>query len=362
MYRENGVLLANKGAVLNEAQSTIIRETEEIFTSLGDLSAYYEAKESKLPGKAANDESNNSSYNPIRQLDVLEKELLRIYYSPSRASSLEDLIWMRARIRSICKHAPDAALAKIFLDNKRLYSVQHAIHVAVLVELTTSFLNWSNEQIESLVGASLTMNISMGILQDRLQKQSKPLNEQQKNLISAHPTKSVEILKKIGIKDSAWMESVLKHHETPDGLGYPSQLKLENIPISATLLRMADVYCAKISGRSYRNPMLPHIAAKDLFVGIDKEVHSEIVSAFLKILGLFPPGTLVRMSNKEIGIVFKRGEKINTPIVKILLGKNSLKAHSPKIVKADDDKNKIIDIVSHKQLSQKGNFIDLWNL
>ncbi len=82
-------------------------------------------------------------------------------------------------------------------------------------------------------------------------------------------------------------EIALSHQEKWDGSGYPQGLRAEDIPVSARLMALADVYDALISRRVYKDPM-PHAKAVEIIEqGRGSHFDPDIVDAFLDIHGSF---------------------------------------------------------------------------
>jgi len=80
---------------------------------------------------------------------------------------------------------------------------------------------------------------------------------------------------------------VYSHHERWDGTGYPEGLSGEEIPVSARLMALADVYDALISRRVYKNP-IPHSIAIEIISGeAGKHFDPAVVEAFLALADRF---------------------------------------------------------------------------
>ena len=88
------------------------------------------------------------------------------------------------------------------------------------------------------------------------------------------------------------MEAVLYHHEAWNGHGYPTGLQGEEIPVSARMLTVADVYDVLTSQRSYKNP-LSNTAARDrLLQGSGSSFDPQAVEAFVHLIDSTPDFTL----------------------------------------------------------------------
>lgn len=115
--------------------------------------------------------------------------------------------------------------------------------------------------------------------------------------------------------DPVWLDLVLTHHERLDQTGYPNRIESDTLATEAQVLNVADQYCAKISRRSYRQPLIHKGMLKEIFMSGDQVVSPEVAAYFIKVLGFYPPGMLLHLANDEVGFVLRCGEKADTPIV-----------------------------------------------
>jgi hypothetical protein len=122
-------------------------------------------------------------------------------------------------------------------------------------------------------------------------------------------------LRRLGVRDEWWIKTVLQHHESWDGSGYPGGLRAENIARTAQIVALADRYCALVSSRTYRKAMLPRLAIQELDMRIGRDIDKPLVAALVATMGIFPPGSLVRLRNGEGGIVVKRLLDPQHPVV-----------------------------------------------
>jgi hypothetical protein len=194
------------------------------------------------------------------------------------------------------------------------YSIAHSMHVAAVWALIA--LRQEGAKPETLtvpLAAALTMNLAMLSLQDRLTHQDAPPKPVQREQIQAHPRQGVEMLRAAGVTDAIWLALVEQHHEEPEGVGYPAGLA-EPLP-EARRLHMIDIFCASFGGRAQRPPMLADAAARRLF---QQHAKDPTALALAKEFGLYPPGSIVRLTSLEVGLVVRRGAAANTPLVVVL--------------------------------------------
>jgi HD-GYP domain-containing protein (c-di-GMP phosphodiesterase class II) len=216
---------------------------------------------------------------------------------------------------------PDIAIyLSVRQDARRLnlYGLTHSLHCALLCQLLATRLAWPAERIRTLVKAALTMNLSILEVQGRYAVHGR-LGEAQRAQIQAHPGQAVERMRAAGVTDEAWLQTVLEHHERSGGGGYPNNLS--EVSEDASVLRMADVFMAKISARSER-PALPiQDAARQMFA---EARGSPAAAAIIKEYGIYPPGNYVQLVSGEMAIVIRRGATAHTPLAAAITDKSGL--------------------------------------
>lgn len=190
------------------------------------------------------------------------------------------------------------------------YSVPHSLYSALVAYLMAQRLAWDAASTLTLVKAALTMNCASIDEQDKMAAQECAPSSTQRKQIHEHPMRSVALLQAAGVRDADWLKAVAQHHERTDGSGYPAHVT--DVALMAQALHHADVYMAKISPRSYRQPMTIQQAARDLF---QEDKGGAISSAIIKTFGIYPPGNFVRLRSGEIAVVIRRGDHANAPIV-----------------------------------------------
>ncbi len=258
---------------------------------------------------------------PPQAIDAWDE--LKRHLSQLLRSTEPDAEWLKAldaaalRLRTLGHRSPDMALylmlqsASVEVDR---YSAQHAMLCALICELCAEALDWPADEVDTLVRAALTMNLSMSATQDALARQSGPLSDLQREEVHTHAARSAALLAAAGVQDRLWLEVTRRHHDdipvsADDAKGDPWRL--------AQLLHRVDIYTAKLSCRASREPASPAIAARDAC--LDANGHPDAIGAtMLRTLGLYPPGCFVLLATGETGVVIQRGAKAHTPVVALL--------------------------------------------
>jgi len=239
---------------------------------------------------------------------------------------------------------PDKVLFQILRhDQTKLnsYGVSHSLHSAAVCCLSAKRMGWADGQRRTLVAAAMSMNLSMIELQGRLAVQAVPPNPEQRAAIDDHPLRSAQMLRMAGVECPLWLAAVEQHHELADGSGYPR--RLTDVGELAQALHYADVFTAKLSARSSRAPLMPNVAARQMFT--DSSGHP-LAAALIKEFGMYPPGCFVRLASGEIAIVIHRGETVATPVVACLTNVAGQAMMRPQRRETTDKANAIVALVA----------------
>lgn len=248
-----------------------------------------------------------------QRIGALDTLLQAVGRDTALAPALAD--FADAHVALVDRHVDAALFLCIRQDDRRfaLYGLTHALHTATVALLCARQLGWPPARIRALVGAALTMNVSMRDLQAQMAEQSDPPTRRQLDEIRGHPTRSAQLLRASGVTDADWLQTVEDHHERAGEGGYPRGVG--EVGEMAQLLRAADVFMAKVSPRALRAPLLPQVAARQLF---QQEQGGPIAAALIKSLGVYPPGDFVRLKNGESAVVVARTATGNAPVVAVL--------------------------------------------
>lgn len=214
---------------------------------------------------------------------------------------------------------PDLAIFQVLRQEGNAhiqYGLNHSVHAAIVCRLVAQRLAWSPDEATRAFKAALTMNLGMLELQGTLAAQSTPPSEAQRRQILAHPIRSRDMLIQAGVTDADWLGAVEQHHMRPDGSGYPAaESAMSEL---ASLLQRADIYTAKLSARSLRDPIAADRAGRQIFM---TDPSNPVTAALVKEFGVYPPGSFVRLVNGESGVVVKRGPTVVSPVVAVLTGR-----------------------------------------
>ncbi|MBS1208304.1 MAG: hypothetical protein H6R19_702 [Proteobacteria bacterium] len=350
VFDSTGRLLLRKGFVI---------EREAQIESLMERGMYVDAAmfhaSPALPGI-----TSAVRHDPIRDWEDLQAHLgIALQSSAVDASMRLEVREIARLLLLLTERYTDLVLAAIMLMDHRKYPLAHSVHCAAIANMVARRAGWKTDDRLSLICAALTMNVGMLALQLHLCNQREALSPEQRTAINQHPAESVRILSEHGIEDPDWLSAVLEHHEKHDGSGYPR--KITNPCEGAMILQTADIFAAKVSPRAHRKPMIASEATKLAYIELSENGRNPYPAILVKELGIYPPGTIIRLANGETGVVQKRGAAANTPIVAILSNAHGVPMLKPLIRNtATDPAFKIASVMAREKSLIGLNFERIW--
>jgi hypothetical protein len=260
--------------------------------------------------------------------ESLAEQLTPLLLHPkSNPDFLKEITQLALALINLVACDPDVAIFQIVNPTKTAllnYGVEHSIHTAILMSLIAKHKEWTPVQTANAVCAALTMNISITQLQTDLARQPEPPTPEQKRDIVEHPSRSRDILIDLGVMQREWLRAVHEHHEQHNGSGYPQGIRTVS-PLSDAL-RTSDMFCAKLSERASRTRLLSTRAAQEIF---RQNSYGYFGATIVRILGMYPPGCLVRLLSGCIGIVLQRSTDPMRPRVALLTHDNGEPRETP---------------------------------
>src|SRR6266576_1160405 len=177
------------------------------------------------------------------------------------------------------------------IQERDIITYEHSRRVATYAQRLARYLGWSRRKAHDLALAALVHDLGKTWIANDILNKSGALSEDERRTMQRHPVIGARIL--IGCDvHPFYVETVLYHHEAWDGHGYPAGLKGEEIPLSARILTVADVYDVLTSQRPYKAALSEAVARERLLSGSGASFDPMIAHAFLNLLDSQPQFTL----------------------------------------------------------------------
>ncbi|MBS3935555.1 MAG: hypothetical protein KGZ43_05220 [Sulfuritalea sp.] len=223
------------------------------------------------------------------------------------ACKVEDAIrlsTLAADLTGLVDHAPQVCLGMAPHLALHSPSLRHGLSAAVLGIHLCRAVRLDARHQYTVAKAALFMNLAALELQDELTAPRAVPSAAQRITLWRHPQLAADLLRDTPGTDLCWIEAVEQHHESLDGSGYPAALSGDEICLEARILRIADAWCALVAPQRFlRSAMTPRTALHWLLSRSRQLFDPVLLEALRRVNGAWPPGTLVRLANRETAIV-----------------------------------------------------------
>ena len=196
------------------------------------------------------------------------------------------------------------------------YTYSHSICTSVWAVAFGRQLGMPRKDLQSLALGALLFDIGKIMLPEKLINNPRHYNVFEFKLIKKHVDYSVELLKKTEGINKDILDMAYSHHERYNGSGYPLGLKGDQVSIFGKIAGIVDCYDAIITERVFASPISPHDAVKKLYDWRNVDFQAELVEQFIQVVGIYPVGTIIELSNGSVGVVVNPASIISAPKLK----------------------------------------------
>jgi putative nucleotidyltransferase with HDIG domain len=235
-----------------------------------------------------------------------------------KAVNANDVLPLVEEISASVMRNPDALISMARLKTKDDYTYLHSVAVCALMLSLSRQLGLDEATTRELGMGGLLHDIGkMAVPSDVLNKPSS-LTDQEFSVMRGHPEAGHRMLREGKGVGEIPLEVCLHHHEKVDGSGYPHHLKDAEISRYAKMGAVCDVYDAITSNRPYRDGWPPAEALRKMAEWRRGHFDETVFQAFVKCVGIYPAGGLVRLASERLAIVLEQsGTSLLAPVVKV---------------------------------------------
>ena len=209
---------------------------------------------------------------------------------------------VRQTVDSVMRN-PDAMVLLTQMKNKDNYTAEHCMNVSVLTAAFARFQGKPRREIEEAAYCALLHDIGKIRVPDAVLNKRGRFNTEELALMRSHTEHGRDVLLASHSVLKPAVDVALAHHERMDGSGYPYSLPRDIIPYNARLIAVTDAYDAITSSRCYKGALSSFDALQMMYKERDRHFDAPLMERFIEFMGVYPPGSIVEMSNGEVGIV-----------------------------------------------------------
>ena len=203
----------------------------------------------------------------------------------------------------------NALLPLAGLKQHDTYTFEHSVSVCALMVAFSRGLELPRELIREIALGALLHDVGKAKVPEEILNKPARLTEAEFARMKNHVVQSIVLLQHTpGISETA-LKVAGQHHERYDGTGYPNQLKGEGISLYGQMAAIVDVYDAISSDRVYHKGMAPSEALKKLLEWSEHHFEPKLVHSFIRAIGIYPSGSLVRLESGRLAVVREQNEQ-----------------------------------------------------
>ncbi len=287
------------------------------------------------------------------------KQSITSVFEEARMGRLGDSTAARGLVEDISDSVirnPGALVSLARLKTADTYTYMHSVAVCALMVALARQLGLDEEQTRAAGMAGLMHDIGKAAVPLEVLNKPGKLTDAEFALVQRHPEQGHALLLAGGDVIGEALDGCLHHHEKFDGSGYPHKLAGEQIGLVARMAAICDVYDAISSDRPYKKAWDPSESIRRMAEWSGTHFDKPLFQAFVKSIGIYPVGSLVRLSSGRLGVVMEQSSSLVTPRVKVFFSTRSNLRIVPEVV---DLARSLSEKIVAREDPQKWGFSDL---
>lgn len=197
----------------------------------------------------------------------------------------------------------DVLINLVNFTDDRFTMHHHTLNVTVLTLSLAKALGIKDLDLHWLCVGAILHDIGKAAVPSKILLKTSSLNISEQKLLNSHPFFGGSLARKLeGVSDKV-AEIIEQHHEYIDGSGFPKSLKGDAISPLARIVAITNTYDNLCNPSDAKNALTPKAAMAILYFKHKDQLDSKIVQNFIRCMGVYPPGTIVILSDGSVGLV-----------------------------------------------------------
>lgn len=179
----------------------------------------------------------------------------------------------------------------------------HSINVTVLAMILARALSVDAETMRDVAQGAILHDVGKALVPSQILLKDEDLTAAEAKLLQMHPGYGIKLMQPVAELPGRVREIILFHHEMADGSGYPKGIKADTLDQAVRIVAIANAYDNLCNQRVVKRSRTPSEALSHMYKNELAKYDKAALSAFVKALGIYPPGTIVKLRSGRVGIV-----------------------------------------------------------
>ena len=181
-------------------------------------------------------------------------------------------------------------------------SAMHPVNVTVISLLLGKALNVQGAALDELGLAAFLHDMGKIKLPERVRRWESNFSSGELKVYQDHVVQGVELARQMGLSAET-VKAIAQHHEMVDGSGFPQHLKGDAMTLNARILALVNRYDGLCNPGKLSAAMTPHEALSTIFSQQKTRFDATVLSAFIRMMGVYPPGSVVQLTDERYALV-----------------------------------------------------------
>lgn len=228
---------------------------------------------------------------------------------------------------------PAAVLGLTAIRSHDDYTLNHSINVCILALSLGASLGLDSGSLKSLGLSALLYDLGKVRIPEIILNKEGPLSADEWQIVKSHASEGADLLKRIQLVDQMPMVVAYEHHRRHDMQGYPETNAPSEQHLFSKIVALCDAYDAMTTRRPFRREIRPDKALAVLMQGRNKAYDPSLTKALVAMLGIYPMGAVVTMSDGTTGVVFRvNRDDLLRPRIRLLIDQSGRWLDQPETV------------------------------